>query len=155
MTLLFIILSYVILRFIFKDYYKRRKENKSFQPQALEYVKPAMTERQLKAAQAEKKRLEKQQQQKAQAKNDIPFYEIQLERLYITVEDVRNIYKKACDNVNHDNDLNRYGAVVKDKVVNQHIQERDKTLKKLITLENQIHALEKKLAQAETIIARD
>lgn len=97
-------------------------------------------------------RQEKQQQQKQQAENDIPFYEIQLDRLYITVEDTRNIYKKACDNVNHDNALNRYGAVVKDKVVNQHIIERDKALKKLITLENQIHALEKKKTAAEIIL---
>lgn len=98
---------------------------------------------------------EKQQQQKQQAENDIPFYNIQLERLYITVEDTRNQYKKACENVNHDNTLNKYGAVIKDKIVKQHIDERDKALKKLITLENQIHALEKKKVAAEIIIARE
>ena len=104
--------------------------------------------------QRKKEKTEKHKTQLLQALDDIPFYQIQLDRLYITVEDTRNQYKKACDNVNHDNALNRYGAVIKDKVVNQHITERDKALKKLIILENQIHALEKKKTAAQNIINR-
>lgn len=109
-----------------------------------------------KEKQREEIRREKLETQKQQAKNDIPFYDIQLERLYITVEDTRNQYKKALENVKLDNELNRLtdGKAVKEKVVEKHINERDKALKKLVILENQIHALEKKKAAAENILSR-
>lgn len=120
------------------------------QLQALEKQK-AKQEKENERAKAKQ---EKQQQQKQQAQQDIPFYDIQLERLYTTVEDTRQQYKKALENVKIDTELNRItdGKAVKEKVIEKHITERDKALKKLVILENQIHALEKKKAQAETIL---
>ena len=102
----------------------------------------------------EQERRQKEQQKRQQAAQDLPFYEIQLERLYITAEDLRNQYKKALENVHTDAELNRLtdGKAVKDKIINQHITERDHALKKLITAENQIHALEKKRTAAERIL---
>lgn len=101
-------------------------------------------------AQAERDRLKQKQ-----ASEDLPFFEIQLDRLYITAEDTRNQYRRAVETVNHDNDLNRFGAVINSKVTLKHISERDHLLKKLITFENQIHALEKKRTAAENILTRD
>ena len=121
--------------------------------QALEKEK-AKQEKEIARIQAKQ---EKQQQQKQQALQDIPFYDIQLERLYISAADTRNQYRKALESVKLDTELNRLtdGKAVKEKVVNQHITDRDKALKKLVILENQIHALEKKKAAAETILARE
>ena len=96
---------------------------------------------------------EKQRQKIAQAEQDLPFYEAQLERLYPTAESLRHQYRQACDSVNHDEEMNQYGAVIKDKVINDHISERDKLLKKLITAENTIHSLEKKLSAAQAILS--
>ena len=119
------------------------------------------------AQQAEEKRLtriqrenerrqaqeEKRRQKAEQAAQDLPFYEVQLERLYPTAESLRHQYKLAVESVNHDNEMNQHGSVIKDKVVNQHISERDKLLKKLIIAENQIHALEKKIHAAQAILS--
>lgn len=108
-----------------------------------------------KEKQRENARREKLETQKAQAENDIPFFDIQLQRLYITVEDTRQQYKTACEKVEIDSRFNAiHSSAVKEKIVNKHIAERDKALKKLITLENQIHALEKKKTQAETILQK-
>ena len=52
-----------------------------------------------KEKQRERIRLEKLETQKAQARNDIPFFDIQLQRLYVTVEDIRNQYKTAAEKV--------------------------------------------------------
>ena len=95
----------------------------------------------------------KQRQKAAQAAEDIPFYETQLERLYPTAETLRYNYKLACDSVLHDAEMNMYGAVIKDKLVNEHIAQRDKLLKKLIIAENQIHTLEKKIQAAQAILS--
>lgn len=95
----------------------------------------------------------KQRQKAAQAAEDIPFYETQLERLYPTAETLRYNYKLACDSVLHDAEMNMYGAVIKDKLVNEHIAQRDKLMRKLITVENQIHTMERRQAQAISIIS--
>lgn len=164
MTIIFILLFFALSKpaadYYMKSKNRRKEKQREKARQAAAAAKIAENEiKRLQRIQKENQRktekAEKHKAQLLQALNDIPFYQIQLDRLYITVEDTRNQYKKACDNVNHDNALNRYGAVIKDKVVNQHITERDKALKKLITLENQIHALEKKKAAAELIVARE
>lgn len=103
--------------------------------------------------QRKKAQTEKRRQQKEQAAADIPFYEIQLSRLYVTANDTRNQYKKACEQLEIDYKFNSvHSSAIKEKVLNQHIENRDKQLKKLMALENQIHALEKKIAAAETIL---
>ena len=96
---------------------------------------------------------EKRRQQKEQAAQDLPFYEVQLERLYPTAESLRHQYKLAIESVNHDSEMNQHGAVIKDKVVNEHITQRDRLLKKLTIAENQIHALEKKIHAAQAILS--
>ena len=101
-------------------------------------------ENQRRMAQAEKHR-----QKVVQALEDIPFYDTQLERLYPTAEAIKARYTKACEAVDRDTQLNQYGAVISDKEADKHLAERDKLLKKLIITENQIHALERKRAQAK------
>ena len=96
----------------------------------------------------------KQRQKAAQAAEDIPFYETQLERLYPIAEALRANYKRAADAVNHDAHLNQFGAVVHDKEVTAHLNQRDKLMRKLITVEDQIHTLERRQAQAIASIER-
>ena len=96
----------------------------------------------------------KHRQKVAQARQDIPFYEVQLERLYITADQLNHQYKTAVENLRIDAELNRItdGKAVKAKIIEQHIAARDNTMKKLIAIETRIHAMEAKKAKAEAIL---
>ena len=151
--MILLIISIIVIALIAVDSNKNRIHPAAMtakQLQALEKEK-AKQEKEIARIQAKQ---EKQQQQKQQARQDIPFYDIQLERLYISAADTRNQYKKALESVKLDTELNRLtdGKAVKEKVVDKHIADRDKALKKLVILENQIHALEKKKAAAENLL---
>ena len=122
--------------------------------------KPAKAAKQpQKASQArqeeKRQRAEEQRRQKvAQAQQDLPFYEVQLERLYTTADQLNHQYKTAVENLRIDAELNRItdGKAVKAKIVEQHIAARDDTMKKLIAIETRIHAMEAKKAKAEAIL---
>lgn len=105
--------------------------------------------------QAEKERAaeEKRMIQKAQAVEDVAFLENRLECLYEQIEDANAQLYAARRNCRYDADMNSHGAVVADKIVNKHIAERDKLMRKVMTLENQIHSAEQKLNKARRIAA--
>lgn len=106
-------------------------------------------------AERDRAKAEKLKEEIAQAKEDIPYYETQLERLYDMIENAKQdmiFYRQA---VEHDLELNKYGGtVVKQKEVQAHIAARDKATQKVIKIENQIHAAEKRLNKAKSIINR-
>ena len=110
-------------------------------------------EREKAAKQAERNAAKERKAEEAreQAKEDIPYFENQLSRWYEMIEDANVDLQLARQSVKHDAEMNAHGAVVAEKVVKKHIAERDKLAKKVVTLENQIHAAEKKLNNAKRI----
>ena len=107
-------------------------------------------ENQLKKAQAEKKKL-----QKEQAEKEIDFILAQLTLLEQTVIDTREDYKKALEQYRIDMEMNSCGSVaVKLEVVQQHKEEKEKALKKMLSYENKLFQLNKKLSIAESILTR-
>lgn len=102
----------------------------------------------------EKAKAEKEQAEKAQADEDIPYLKNQLERYYEMIADAKTELKCARSKVEYDLSMNEYGAVFPEKEVNKHIAARDKALTKVIKLENQIHAAEKKLNKALQIAGK-
>ncbi len=108
-------------------------------------------ERAQKEAEREEAKRQKEAEARAQAEEDIPYLETQLSRYYEMIEDAKADLRLARQRVKHDAEMNEHGAIIAEKVVNKHITERDKLMKKVITLENQIHAAEKKLSKAQQI----
>ena len=107
-------------------------------------------ENQRKKAQAEKKKL-----QKEQAEKEIDFILAQLTLLEQTVIDTREDYKKALEQYRIDMEMNSCGSVaVKLEVVQQHKEEKEKALKKMLSYENKLFQLNKKLSIAESILTR-
>lgn len=122
----------------------REKEKARKEAERIEKEKQRQREKQVKAA-----------QEKEQAKEDIPYLKNQLERFYKMIQDTETDLQIARQRVEYDSMANQYGSIVQEKEVNKHIADRDKLLNKLIKLENQIHAAEKKLNKAENILNRD
>ena len=112
----------------------------------------ATNDKQFQRLEREKAKQEKQQQQKAQAEKDIDFYRVQYDRILEITERQRAQYKKAAETLNRDLKLNQYSVIIPLAQVEKDIKARDKTQKQLILLENQLHALEKKIAAAENIL---
>lgn len=121
----------------------------------LDDVSDEMTERELKAELKALELQEKQEMEIAQAKEDYAYIKQQLSRYYKLIEEANINLSNAQDSVDHDNDVNRYGGVVPQKEVKKHITERDRLVTKVIRLENQIHAAEKKLAKIRYILGHD
>ena len=143
----FIIVSFAIVAAIAADAESTKRRSAPITPRQTAPSASVARAEERERAKAEKMRLKREQ-----AEADLPFYEIQLERLIQTAEDARYQYQRACEAVAHDLEMNRHGAIVRDKVVTAHIAERDRLLKKLITAENSIHAIERKAALAESIL---
>ena len=105
-----------------------------------------------KETEAALQRAEKARQEKAQAAEDIPYYKNQLARFHEMIAGAKIELQAARNRCRLDSDMNAHGAIIAEKIVSKHIAERDKALTKVVRLENQIHAMEKKLLKAETII---
>lgn len=114
-------------------------------------------EREKAAREAEKERIkaEKERQKREQAEIDIPYYEEQLKRYYEMIEEANARLKLNRQRVKIDREMNQYSAVVPEKIVSKHIQERDRAMKLVIKLENQIHGAEKNLNKAKQILNKD
>ena len=97
-------------------------------------------------------RQKKQQQQKQQAEKDLYFVETQKVLLFPLVKEYREKAKQARQVLDNDIMLNQYGSVKNDGEIKAHQKEYEYYLKRVIALEKQIYALEKKKSQAETIL---
>lgn len=90
-------------------------------------------------------------EERAQALEDIPYWENRLEQLYEQIEDASSLLQTARRTCRHDAEMNQHGAVIAEKIVAKHIAERDKLMRKVMMLESQIHAAEMKLNKARFI----
>ena len=90
--------------------------------------------------------------ERIQAREDIPYYRNQLARFYDMIGTAKAELHKARERCNLDFEMNSYAAVIPEKIIAKHTAERDKAYTKVIRLENQIHAMEKRLAKAETLL---
>lgn len=99
---------------------------------------------------AEAKR-QKEEAARAQAEEDIPYLLNQLDRLKEMIEDAKADLRIARQRVQYDAEMNAHGAVIAEKIVNKHIAERDKAMRKVMSLETQIHSKEKQLTKAQLI----
>lgn len=108
-------------------------------------------ERAEKEREREKAAKEKKEAAIAQAQEDIPYYENRLESLYTQLAAAQDELYKAKKNCEYDAMMNQYGGVVTEPTVKRHIDERDKALKKVMTIETHIHTAEKNLFKAQRI----
>ena len=143
-----IIISWFLLMYL---YYKTRKRG-SRKKKASVTVIQATTKQ---PTQAQIDRKAKKAAQIEQAESDVGHYTEQLNTLYKMQRDAIRTRDKAQEEVDTDNELNRYGAVVSFKTMRRHIAERDREEKKLLTINNQIHSAEKQLAKAKRTLYND
>ena len=124
-------------------------------------VSPADLERQRKerekaAREAARAEREAEKQRKAEAERqqaaaDRDFYIEQLDKLNAMLWKLDNDLNKANEVCQHDAEMNKHGAVVAEKIVNKHLADRDKLARKVMQLENAIHAKETKLNKARLV----
>lgn len=112
-------------------------------------------EREAEKAERERKRQEaaeeKRRQEWTQAAEDYAFYKSRLSALYTQLKSAQSDLYSAERECEHDRELNSYGngSTVTEKIVNRHISERDKALRRVMSLETQIHTAEKGLRKAQ------
>lgn len=116
-------------------------------------------ERQYKQLERERKQAERERAQDAkraaqieQAEIDIPFFESQLDDYMTLHRDAQKLLDAAQKEVDTDNALNQYGAVVSIKVHSKHVVARDRYKKAVLQYERQIHAAQKNLDKAKRIL---
>lgn len=110
----------------------------------------------MRSAMIEQTQTEKQRKAEAaqrQAAADEAFYIEQIDKLYAMLWDADEDLERARTICQHDNEQNRAGAVVSDKVVGKHRAERDRLSKRVMQLERSIHAYETKLNKCRFILA--
>lgn len=111
------------------------------------------TDRSILMAQKQAEKQRKAQAERQQAEADEAFLIDQIDKLYQMLWDADadlELARKICQ---HDNDMNRTGAVVSIKDVTKHRTERDKLAKKVMNLERSIHSFETKLNKARFVLA--
>ena len=136
----------VFILFVLGYYRKPKKKTVSRKPIAAD---PAKTAAQI---EKERKQAEKAQAKVEQAESDIGHYTEQLEGRYKMLFDAIHQLEIAQTEVDRDNALNKLGAVTGNKAVKQHIRDRDRYQKQVLTLSQQIHTDEKRKRNAERII---
>lgn len=113
---------------------------------------PAKLERDIERERARAERAERLEAKRAaqieQAELDAPFYESQLDDYTRLHRDVQRLYEAAQSEVDKDDELNKYGAVVSIKTYSKHIAARDRYKKAVLMYERQIHAAQKNLDKA-------
>lgn len=116
-------------------------------------------ERQQKQLEHERKQTERERAQDAkraaqieQAEIDIPFFESQLDDYMTLHRDAQKLLDAAQKEVDTDNALNSYGAVVSIKVHSKHVAARDRYKKAVLQYERHIHTAQKNLDKAKRIL---
>ena len=122
-------------------------------PAVLEWEQKEREKAAREAARAERE-AEKQRKAEAerqQAANDSEFYVEQIDKLYSMLWELDADLDKAREVCRYDNEMNKHGAVIAEKIVNKHRADRDKLARKVMQLENAIHAKEAKLNKARLV----
>lgn len=147
-----ILLSYILFVYYLSRSAKRKRKRKTtviIQPR-----QPTQAQIQAEKRRAEKLQAlaEKQAAQREQAESDIGHYTENLDGLYRMQADTMRLLDAAQKEVDTDNQLNKYGAVVPVKILEKHIRQRDRYQSRLFTINNQIHSANKHLRKAERIL---
>lgn len=110
-------------------------------------------EKQRQAGEKKRQAAEKRRQQKEEASSDLKYYISRMDNLQEMIWVIDFQLEIARKNIETDKTMNEYGAVISEKTVKAHSEEYTKLQKQALTIENQIHALEKKIARAQYILA--
>lgn len=91
-------------------------------------------------------------QERQAAETEIEYCDKQLAILRQIASDAETAHRNALQAVNQDRELNKYGAVVPEKIVTKHINKRDAAANKLIAARTKVHNLELKRLKASAKI---
>ena len=80
-----------------------------------------------------------------QVELDIEHYKRQLDLYYEQLWEAEDYLERAREAIKLDRELNKYGAVVKDKAYEQHRKDYQKWLGKVATINNKIYTTERRL----------
>lgn len=109
-------------------------------------------ERASQAAQREAAKQRKAEAERQQAAADTSFYIDQIDKLYSMLWDADAELQTARKTCQYDNEMNKNGAVIPEKIAAKHRADRDKLARRVMQLENSIHARETKLNKAQQIV---
>lgn len=132
-------------------YYAQQQQIYAAQQKAYERQQKQL-ERERKQAERERAQDAKRAAQIKQAEIDIPFFESQLDDYMTLHRDTQKLLDAAQKEVDTDNALNKYGAVVSIKILSNHIAARDRYKKQVLMYERQIHAAQKNLDKAKRVL---
>lgn len=149
---------YLLLKFIGLIKPKRRRTKRSVTVTINKRAAqdPSKLRRDTERERARAERAERMEAKRAaqveQAELDAPFYESQLDDYTRLHRDAQRLYEAAQSEVDTDNELNQYGAVVSIKTYSKHVAMRDRYKKAVLMYERQIHATQKNLDKAKRIL---
>lgn len=125
---------------------KQRRDQK-------ELIESQKQQKQTATIEKQRQTAEKRRRQKEEASSDLEYYTSRMDDLQEMVWLIDSQLEAARKNLEIDRSMNQYGAVVSEKTISDHIKVFTKLQKEALTIENQIHALEKKIARAQYILA--
>lgn len=150
---------YLLLKFIglIKPKRRRPKRSVTITIKTAQRKQPAQDPSKLRRdSERERARAERAERMEAkrvaqieQAESDAPFYESQLDDYTRLHRDAQRLYEAAQSEVDTDDELNKYGAVVSIKTYSKHVAARDRYKKAVLMYERQIHAAQKNLDKAK------
>lgn len=149
---------YLLLKFlgIVKPRRRRKKRAVTVTINKRAAQDPAKLRRDTERERARAERAERQDAKRAaqieQAEIDIPFFESQLDDYMTMHRDAQKLLDAAQKEVDTDNALNSYGAVVSIKVHSKHVAARDRYKKAVLQYERHIHTAQKNLDKAKRIL---
>lgn len=149
----YFLVSLLALYIVCKPKKKKKKAPvnlKRFEKEQEKAKKEAERERIAAEKKAERERKATAERQQAAADKD--FYIEQIDKLNSMLWELDEELQAAKEKVKQDLILNKYGAVVPEKIAAKHRADRDKIAKKVMQIENSIHAKETKLNKALHII---
>ena len=153
-----ILTAFALLRFAAKPKKKARravKQNNAVWEDRCRYLQERLakedaqpTPKEAARAEREAEKQRKAEAERQQAAADRDFCIGQLDKLNAMLWELDEELNKANEVCQHDAEMNRHGAVIAEKIVNKHRADRDKLARKVMQLENAIHAKETKLNKA-------
>ena len=132
---------------------QRRQEKARIDYQKRQQQQMIIIEKQRQAGEKRRQAAEKKRQQKEEASSDLKYYISRMDDLNEMIWVIDYQLEIARKNLETDRIMNQYGAVITEKTVKDHAKQYTKLQNEALRIENQIHALEKKIARAQYILA--
>lgn len=149
---------YLLLRFLLHIQIKRNgntftiSQHSTPPPEQVQKRTQRQKEQEQHAIERQKRQDERRAAQIEQAELDAPFYKSQLDDYTRLHRDAQRLYEAAQSEVDTDDELNKYGAVVSIKTYSKHVAMRDRYKKAVLMYERQIHTAQKNLDKAKRIL---